>query len=410
MRRICIVTTGQPASNPRLVKEADALSAAGYDVTAVGAHWASWAAEMDGPLLAARSWSCQVIDWRRHGSPWRFWTSRVRHAAGRRLAAVTANRFGTMWAAHRVAPELARAARHCAADLYIAHNLGALPAAFRAASGRVPVAFDAEDFHSGQLSGLDDAALRAYTEHVERTFIPRCCYVTAASPGIAAAYAALCGIPTPPVIRNVFPLEDRPAEPPHVNGPPVRLYWFSQTIGPDRGLEDVIDAMAFCHDVPLELHLRGTWQAGYESTLRARASALGLPERAVTHHPPASPSEMVRLAARHHIGVAPEPPVSRNNDILWSNKVFTYLLAGLPVVLSRTTGQGELARELGAAAVLYPPGDGAGLAAALRPWVTDATTLRRAGSHAWALADGRYNWDLEQTRLVDLVREVLPPA
>ena len=30
MIRICLVTTGQPSTNPRLVKEADALAAEGY--------------------------------------------------------------------------------------------------------------------------------------------------------------------------------------------------------------------------------------------------------------------------------------------------------------------------------------------------------------------------------------------
>ena len=35
--RICLVTTGQPACNPRLVKEADALVDAGFDVHVVAA-------------------------------------------------------------------------------------------------------------------------------------------------------------------------------------------------------------------------------------------------------------------------------------------------------------------------------------------------------------------------------------
>ena len=34
-RRICLVTPGNLAANPRIVKEADALQEAGYEVTAV---------------------------------------------------------------------------------------------------------------------------------------------------------------------------------------------------------------------------------------------------------------------------------------------------------------------------------------------------------------------------------------
>jgi len=36
--RVCLVTTGQPACNPRLVKEADALAEAGFDVHVVAAY------------------------------------------------------------------------------------------------------------------------------------------------------------------------------------------------------------------------------------------------------------------------------------------------------------------------------------------------------------------------------------
>lgn len=36
--RVCLVTTGQPACNPRLVKEADALIDAGFDVHVVAAY------------------------------------------------------------------------------------------------------------------------------------------------------------------------------------------------------------------------------------------------------------------------------------------------------------------------------------------------------------------------------------
>ncbi len=409
MSRICLVTTGQPSTNPRLVKEADALSAAGYDVTVIGAHWASWADTVDGALLATRTWRCELVDWRPHTRPGLFWKSRLRHAIGRRVAASTKGRFGTTWAIHRVAPELTAVARRQGANLFIAHNLGALLPAIAAAGNRVPVGFDAEDFHSGQLSAQGNGSMRVLTEQVERLLLPRCAYVTAASPGIADAYARLCGIAAPRVIANVFPLGDRPSQRSAPVDTPFRLYWFSQTIGPDRGLEDAVRAMALHREVPTELHVRGTWQSGYEAALRNEARTLGLRESAIVHHHPAPSSEMVRLAAQHHVGLALEPPVSENNDLLWSNKVFTYLLAGLPMALSRTAGQARLAGELGGAAVTYPPGDSKALAAALTPWLTDAVARRRAGDEAWHLGATRYNWDLEQHQFLTTVREVLQP-
>ena len=151
----------------------------------------------------------------------------------------------------------------------------------------------------------------------------------------------------PTVVLNVFSEApaDRQAPSTSRDGPVFGLYWFSQTIGPDRGLEDAVAALGLLRDPRVELHLRGRWQDGYEPRLRRLASGCGSGERAIVSHPPASPDAMVSLAADMDIGLALEPPASRNNDILWSNKAFTYLLGGIPVVLSRTTGQ----RRAGAA-------------------------------------------------------------
>lgn len=406
MTRICLVTTGQPSTNPRLVKEADALVAAGYEVSVVGAHWAAWADATDQQLLDARRWSCVLVDWRRSTRPARFWTSRVRHAIARRLVPVVRGTRLELAAIHRVGPELASQARRVKADLFIAHNLGALPAAMAAAGTRLPVGFDAEDFHSGQL-GDHHGTMRALAERIERRWLPRCAYVTAASPGIADAYARLCGIEPPRVVLNVFPLADRPSAPKAPTGGPVQLYWFSQTIGPDRGLEDAVRAMGLLGPGATELHVRGVWQAGYEVALRRLAGQVGLGAGAIVHHSPAPPSEMVRRAAEHDIGLALEPPVSENNDILWSNKVFTYLLAGLPVALSRTTGQIRLAGELGPASVTYAPGDARALATVLSPWLSEQATLDGARAHAWTLGTSRFNWDLEQGQFLDTVTRVL---
>ena len=47
MATVCLVTTGHPSTNPRLVKEADALAEAGYDVRVVATKFWQWASEAD---------------------------------------------------------------------------------------------------------------------------------------------------------------------------------------------------------------------------------------------------------------------------------------------------------------------------------------------------------------------------
>jgi hypothetical protein len=294
--------------------------------------------------------------------------------------------------------------------LYIAHNLGALPAALAAAKRhRSPLGFDAEDFHSGQLAEGD--RMRKVTEEAERALIPACSYVTAASPGIAAAYERLCGIRVAATVLNVFPLSDRPAHlRPTDPAAPLRLYWFSQTIGPGRGLEDAVGAIGRLRTTRIELHLRGRWQAGYESELRALAQQRGVAASQIVAHQPASPGEMVRCAAEYDVGLALEPPITQNNDILLSNKTFTYLLAGSAVAMTRTTGQAALLPRLGRAAIAYDVGSAESLAASLERWLNDRTALDEARKAAWALGEGTFNWERERTRFLDVVDQVLSGA
>src|ERR1700675_250118 len=59
--RVCLITPGHLATNPRIVKEADALSEAGYDVTVIAADFLGWARTAD-VEFANRPWrwACKV--------------------------------------------------------------------------------------------------------------------------------------------------------------------------------------------------------------------------------------------------------------------------------------------------------------------------------------------------------------
>ena len=409
-RRVCLVTTTQPSTNPRLVKEADALAEAGFDVCAIGAYRADWACESDARLLASRAWRFTLIDFRREVSPALFWKTRIRHKAAVSLSGVPLlRRVVANSAASRVTPELARAAREMPADLYIAHNLGALPAA--AAAARLHGArlgFDAEDFHRGEDYATEDRRRYDVICDAERTYLPRCDYVTAASPLIADQYVRITGGRAPVCVLNVFPLADRPASfRPSPAGGPLRLYWFSQTIGGDRGLDDVVGAMALVRDFEIELNIRGSWQPGYRDRLLSMADAAGVRRDRIVCHEPAAPDEMVRLASAYDVGLALERGAGLNNDLALSNKVFTYLLAGLAVVATRTRAQAALARDLGDAAVTYRPGAVADLADALRAWAGNRDRLAAARAAAWRLGETTYNWDKEKEKFLGIVRSVL---
>jgi glycosyltransferase involved in cell wall biosynthesis len=405
--RVCLVTTGQPACNPRLVKEADALVGAGFDVHVVAAYSADWATDADRDLVKSRGWSQTFVDWRFGSAPWMYWTSRIRHRAACWTAPWIQATGAAEAAVSRITPELRRAASRIDADLYIAHNLGALPAAWYAARRHgARLGFDAEDCHTGQMAR--DDRMRAVVERVEQRYLPDCDYVTASSPQIADAYHDAYGIPTPRCVLNVFPKAQRPAAPKsRPQALPLTLYWFSQTIGPDRGLEDVVRAMGRTPSNGAILHVRGFWAADYERQLRHLAADNGVGDERIVSHPVAAPDEMVRRCATYDVGLALEAGRTRNSDLALPNKIFTYLLGGQAILATRTTAQRWLLDHVGEAALGYDPGDVDTLAAHLRRWIENPEALASARRASWACGDCRFNWEVESQGFLDVVRTAL---
>ncbi|MBN9088930.1 MAG: glycosyltransferase [Reyranella sp.] len=395
-RRICLVTPGNLAANPRIVKEADALQDAGYEVTAVVSDYSQGLRRFDDEISGQARW--RVVRAPRASSE-RY----VRAAA--RVAAKVIDGVGVSIPSAIAAPAsggpvaiLREAACGVAADLYIAHYTAALPAAGAAAEryGAL-LGFDAEDFHSGEGDGSPAESLRMATVRaVEAKWLPRCKHLTAASPLIAKAYASAYGV-QPVSVLNVFPLKMAPHQPaaPRPAGAPLRAYWFSQTIGLDRGLQPFLQAMAVAR-TSIELDLRGADPWAHGAALLAMARDLGLADR-VRVLPMASPDEMVRLAAAYDLGLSLETDVSENRRLCLTNKIFTYLLAGVPVVMSDTPAQRQLAPDLGEAAAVVSLSDPAGIAMALDRL---AGGLEAAKAHATRLGRERYNWETEKRALL----------
>jgi glycosyltransferase involved in cell wall biosynthesis len=126
------------------------------------------------------------------------------------------------------------------------------------------------------------------------------------------------------------------------------------------------------------------------------AKDLGIGDR-VRLLPMAAPEEMVRLAAAYDLGLSLETDVSENRQLCLTNKIFTYLLAGVPVVMSDTPAQRQLAPDLSDAAVLVPLADPQAIAAAIDRL---AAKLDAAKAHAVHLGRERYNWDVEKKALL----------
>jgi len=404
--RICLITPAHLSTNPRLVKEADAFSEAGNEVIVIAATFAPWAREADtafgsrpwnvlepepfGPLAPPVRRGVQLV--RYHGARWLvghgFRSPPIVHAA---------------W--HPVVPHLVAAAKRVRADLYVAHYPAALPAAATAARIHgAGYAFDAEDFHLGDPpDGPSYDRQRFMVDAIERRYLPGCAFVTAASPGIAAAYAEAYSIELPTVVLNVFPRSQGPSEPSPRGwmAPGPTIYWFSQTIGPDRGLEAAVRAIGVAECKP-QLHLRGAPSSGFGDRLESIATESGVSGR-LHLLPPAPPDDMVRLAAAFDVGLVGETGHSRNRRIALTNKLFAYLLAGIPALATNIEAHRGLAETAAKGLTLYNVDDPHSLARAIDGLLMNPATLAASREAAFRLGQNRYNWDVEKRVLLGCV-------
>ncbi len=227
--------------------------------------------------------------------------------------------------------------------------------------------------------------------------------VTSAS--MADALVAAYGCSRPVILHNTCPLPllTRSAQPPSTASPV--LVWFSQTIGPGRGLEPFFSAWGRTKN-PSRVVLIGDERPGYVTGLLAGLTA----ERraAVQVRPLVTPDELTALLPSYDIGLALEPAAPRNKDVTISNKLFQYLAAGLAVVASNTTGQREILSAAPGCGVLVSLGDREAFSTQLDQLLGDPSRLRACQQASRAVAETDYCWERDATRLLKAVGRILP--
>ena len=418
MKKICIVTTRHISYNPRVLKEADALDAAGYAVVVVTIRNDATQSAFDEELMAGRKWKLRTVNFRKDdaGERWFWLYLSVRQRVFLLLSTVSLRWGIAERAAEKAFDGLLRLARSERADLYIAHHAEALGAACIAAGhNRARFGFDAEDFHTGMEDM--DAASKRMIGYLEGKYIPRCQYLTAASKGIAEAYRDKYKVGMPLVILNVFPAEHLPVRAP---GKPVRFYWYSQVIGPNRGIELLLDAATRISTrrdggkgdgqeggQGFEIHLRGRIASeGYLNELRNKYEGSGFWDR-ITFHEPILAAELIGDANQFDVGLALESDVSFNRNICVTNKVFSYLMSRLFIVGTETYGQKDIFNQFPNAVRSCRMNDPEDLADAMLFCINSGTALLAGKTAAGIAAEKMFNWENESAKLRTYAEKIL---
>jgi len=407
--RFCLVGITNPCHNPRLVREADALVREGHDTRVVAVNAMDGLKDSDNHLLAGRGWRLDRVDL--FPSKWigeiRSHWMRVRRRLTKQAFRYVHTAKFAEYASCACLPELTALACAKPADWFIAHTQLALPVAAAAAKRwNAHLGVDCEDLLAE--TGSDSCeAIRL----IEERYLPQCEYISAASQAMAERLADQHGVAQPVVLYNVFPtsladaLVPPNARPAH---PKLRLHWFSQTLGTDRGLLDVFQACSILAE-RVEIHLRGH-APGTEAE-----DILDLAERSgyrgvVKLHSPIPHDQLIMSMGEYDVGLALERPDNPNYSRTVTNKFFSYLLAGLAVAATDTAGQREVMSQIPDAGALYPAENSRALRHMLEHWLADPEDLRRAKQAAWDAARQKFCWDLECAKFLSLLGRGAAPA
>ncbi len=407
--RIVIQIGGHLCTAPRPQKEAAALSEAGHDVLVIGVWFHDSLVNRDKRLLRDVAYKFKpAVD--PGGGSIGSCLAAVRSKIGSRRARSRFIRKGVFSPRllGMAAPELMGAVRKNDFDLLIVHSEAGLWIGNELLKRGQRVGVDFEDWFSRDLpkSSRSGRPVKKL-EEFESTLAQRCTYRLATSRAMADSIAAAYRVDPPETVPNSFDFAERfdldgeRKDRTDLNRP--SLHWFSQTIGPGRGIEVLMEALGrTTRDV--QVHLRGDLPDRYSEWLH-KLIPVSRREQVFVHSQVAN-TELLSRIAEHDIGLAIETNQIENRDVTTTNKVYQYLLGGLAVIATDTRGQREVFESNPDAGVLIPCDDSTALAQSIDELAGNPERVIAMKKCAIEAAR-RYDWNIVKPRLVALAEKAL---
>ncbi|OCQ94481.1 glycosyl transferase family 1 [Nostoc sp. MBR 210] len=402
MADILILIGGHICTAPRPQKEAEALANAGYDVTVRGFWFDPELVERDRLIIASKKWRfAPIIDFQ-PSQRFNNWVVRLQA----RLAKEKFQRFGIF------SPELLgygaeamlKVALKTRADLTIVHSEAGLWVGNKLLDQGFKVGVDFEDWFSEDL--LPEARVSRPIEQLkslESRLVKECTYCLTTSHALADALARAYNAPKPTVIYNVFPWSERSQidhqkrDRRNLNLPSV--HWFSQTIGPGRGLEILFQSLPYIN-IPVEIHLRGN----YPESSRQWLEPL-IPEQwreRLFIHPTVPNNELLSRIAEHDIGLALERSDIPSRNLTVTNKLFQYLQAGLAIIATDTDGQREILSHNPDVGKLISNNHPITMTQAVQDLLCDFKNLHHAKAASLLLYKEKFYWE-KQAKIISSI-------
>jgi glycosyltransferase involved in cell wall biosynthesis len=405
MSNILILIGAHLCTAPRPQKEAETLAQAGHNVTIGGFYFDPELVKRDRLLLADKKWRFEPIINLQPTRKFSNWAIRLQSRIAKEKFKHL-NIFSPELLGYGVTAML-RFARKARADLTIVHSEAGLWVGDRLLDEGFRVGVDFEDWFSQDLLPAARASRPiAQLKLLESRLLRDCTYCLTTSHALAEAMATAYNAPKPTVIYNAFPWSDRL----HIDGQKrdrqdlniPSLHWFSQTIGPGRGLETLFQSLAYI-SIPLEIHLRGNYPESSRQWLEPLISH-GWRDR-IFIHATVSNHELLSRIAEHDIGLALECNNIPSRNLTVTNKLFQYLQAGLAVIATDTDGQREILSEYPQVGKLIPSQDPRALGEAINNLLATPHRLAEIKKAALIAAQDKLSGESQEQTMLELIKK-----
>ncbi|AFM04286.1 glycosyl transferase group 1 [Bernardetia litoralis DSM 6794] len=413
-KHICFISAGHLSSNPRLIKEATLASKKGYKVSIVAIQTLEKLVPFENQLLKENpSWQTYIYP---------FYKKKLLYF------------FGTLF--HHLAKQIPNLARYfeygkmsintpfwlpfysllknIKADIYSNHNIYLTPLVYQIAKkNKAKFGMDIEDAYSFITAKTIEDGQKNIME-IENKYFPKADYITAASPLYVDFYNKLYqSLPSILPILNVFDdigeqeikeYKDRK------NTKNLSLYWFSQTTGKGRGIEQIIEALNVIDRNDIELHLRGEVNQETKEYFLTLAKTQNIKEN-IFFHELVSNQELAKRTTEHDIGLALEIGFSINNELAVSNKIFQYINTGLAILASSTKGQSWLIKKSSKVGFLIDIQNIKQIAQKIE-FLADSKKnntqeLENMKMASKNLSKTKYNWTIEGQKFIKIIELIL---
>lgn len=394
MKKVLIFSPAQPSRTPRLVRNASAFKARGFEVHVVCAVISPELLESDLDLARENGWEFHPVAIFANGRL----DPRIRLV--RKVSLFLASLVGgDMFSKHALfygAADAYKTARNIEADYVFAQQQAAIPLACAIARERgIEFGCDIED-----ILGESAAEPRKLIGSIERRYLPLANCVATMS-HVAGDYLMQKYALTAPcvVLHNCHLraevsalLEKR------VERLPRSIYWFGQTLGSHSLAVELIQANASLGH-PFRIFLRGRMTSQYSGLLQDSILRCGASD-VVTVLDICPADEMLAEAAKFSVLLGSQPTRQLFHQLAIGNKVFTGMGGGCRLLLSETIAHVDLVKRYGVQATFFSGEVQGSLERALVALLEqEAGGSMQAGLHNRAL--DVLNWEVESSRLIE---------